>query len=108
MTVRPLDPPRKWNAAPPSGRCGRASGLAAGVADEPRIDFGCAAKRRALAASPGPLKIRSASGIFRFDGRAQMANDRAPTQRLVDIAEVGRVVAFLVGGALFAMPGDTI
>ena len=32
----------------------------------------------------------------------------APARRLVDIAEVGRVVAFLVGGAATGMTGDTI
>jgi len=37
-----------------------------------------------------------------------MAQDRAPAHRLVDIAEVGRVVAFLVGGASSGMTGDTI
>jgi len=33
---------------------------------------------------------------------------RAPAHRLVDIAEVGRVVSFLVGGAASGMTGDTI
>jgi enoyl-[acyl-carrier protein] reductase I len=36
------------------------------------------------------------------------AKERAPSQRLVDIAEVGRVVAFLVSGASSGMTGDTI
>jgi len=63
---------------------------------------------RVFAVSPGPLKTRAASGIAQFDELVQMAQERAPAQRLVDIAEVGRVVAFLVGGASSGMTGDTI
>jgi enoyl-[acyl-carrier protein] reductase I len=63
---------------------------------------------RAFAVSPGPLKTRAASGIAQFDELIQMAMERAPAHRLVDIAEVGRVVSFLVGGASSGMTGDTI
>jgi enoyl-[acyl-carrier protein] reductase I len=63
---------------------------------------------RVFAVSPGPLKTRAASGITHFDELVQMAMERAPQQRLVDIAEVGRVVSFLVGGASSGMTGDTI
>ncbi|RBP11944.1 enoyl-[acyl-carrier-protein] reductase [NADH] [Roseiarcus fermentans] len=63
---------------------------------------------RVFAVSPGPLKTRASSGISHFDELVQMAQERAPAQRLVDIAEVGRVVAFLVGGASSGMTGDTI
>ncbi len=63
---------------------------------------------RVFAVSPGPLKTRAASGIAQFDELVQMAQERAPAHRLVDIAEVGRVVAFLVGGASSGMTGDTI
>jgi enoyl-[acyl-carrier protein] reductase I len=63
---------------------------------------------RVFAVSPGPLKTRAASGIAQFDELVQMARQRAPQHRLVDIAEVGRVVAFLVGGASSGMTGDTI
>ena len=42
---------------------------------------------------------RAASGIDHFDELIEMARTRSPGRRLVDIAEVGRVVAFLVGGA---------
>lgn len=63
---------------------------------------------RAFAVSPGPLKTRAASGIAHFDELVAMATERAPARRLVDIAEVGRVVAFLVGGASSGMTGDTI
>ncbi|MCA3280617.1 MAG: enoyl-ACP reductase FabI [Roseomonas sp.] len=63
---------------------------------------------RAYAVSPGPLRTRAASGIAHFDELIDMAVSRAPTGRLVDIAEVGRVVAFLVSGAASGMTGDTI
>lgn len=63
---------------------------------------------RIYALSPGPLKTRAASGIAEFDELIEAAVARAPTHRLVDIAEVGRVVAFLVGGAASGMTGDTI
>jgi enoyl-[acyl-carrier protein] reductase I len=63
---------------------------------------------RVFAVSPGPLKTRAASGIAHFDELVQSAQERAPAGRLVDIAEVGRVVAFLVGPASSGMTGDTI
>lgn len=63
---------------------------------------------RVFAVSPGPLRTRAASGIAHFDELIEMAQGRAPAHRLVDIAEVGRVVAFLVSGAASGMTGDTI
>lgn len=63
---------------------------------------------RVYAVSPGPLKTRAASGIDHFDELVQMAQERTPEHRLVDIAEVGRVVAFLVGGGASGMTGDVI
>lgn len=63
---------------------------------------------RVYAVSPGPLKTRAASGISHFDELVDMAVSRSPAHRLVDIAEVGRVVAFLVGGAASGITGDTI
>lgn len=63
---------------------------------------------RVLAVSPGPLRTRAASGIAQFDELIEMAQQRAPQHRLVDIAEVGRVVAFLVSDASSGMTGDTI
>lgn len=63
---------------------------------------------RVFAVSPGPLRTRAASGIAQFDALVEVAQQRAPQRRLVDIAEVGRVVAFLVGGASSGMTGDTI
>ena len=63
---------------------------------------------RVYAVSPGPLRTRAASGIDHFDELIDAAVTRAPGQRLVDIAEIGRVVAFLVGGAASGMTGDVI
>jgi len=63
---------------------------------------------RVYAVSPGPLRTRAASGIAHFDELIDMAVTRAPGHRLVDIAEVGRAVAFLVGGGASGMTGDVI
>lgn len=63
---------------------------------------------RVFAVSPGPLKTRAASGIDHFNELVRMAMERTPEHRLVDIAEVGRVVAFLVGGAASGMTGDVV
>jgi enoyl-[acyl-carrier protein] reductase I len=63
---------------------------------------------RVFAVSPGPLRTRAASGIAHFDELVDMAMERSPGGRLVDIAEVGRVVAFLAGGASSGMTGDVI
>lgn len=63
---------------------------------------------RVFAVSPGPLKTRASSGIAHFDELVDAAVARSPGHRLVDIAEVGRVVAFLVGGGASGMTGDTI
>jgi len=63
---------------------------------------------RVFAVSPGPLRTRAASGIDAFDELIEAAVTRSPGNRLVDIAEVGRVVSFLVGGGASGMTGDTI
>jgi len=63
---------------------------------------------RVFAVSPGPLRTRASSGIAQFDELIEMAMKRSPGQRLVDIAEVGRVVAFLAGGASSGMTGDVV
>jgi enoyl-[acyl-carrier protein] reductase I len=63
---------------------------------------------RVFAVSPGPLKTRAASGITHFDQLVEAAVARTPAHRLVDIAEVGRVVAFLISGGAYGMTGDTI
>ena len=63
---------------------------------------------RVFAVSPGPLRTRAASGIDHYDELIDKAVPRSPGRRLVDIAEVGRVVAFLVSGATSGMTGDVI
>ncbi len=63
---------------------------------------------RVYAVSPGPLLTRAASGIAEFDELMETAVKRSPEHRLVDIAEIGRVVAFLVSGSASGMTGDTI
>ena len=63
---------------------------------------------RVFAVSPGPLRTRASSGIAQFDELIEMAVKRSPAQRLVDIAEIGRVVAFLAMPASSAMTGDVV
>jgi enoyl-[acyl-carrier protein] reductase I len=63
---------------------------------------------RVYSLSPGPIRTRASSGIAGFDDLVNMAETRSPGKRLVDIAEIGRVAAFLVGGAASGMTGDTI
>lgn len=71
------------------------------------MELGCK-NIRVYAVSPGPLKTRAASGIAQFDELMNNAMARAPGHRLVEIAEIGRTVAFLVSGAASGMTGDTI
>lgn len=47
------------------------------------------------ALSPGPLKTRAASGIAAFDELMDRAAERAPTQALTTIDEIGAYAAFL-------------
>ena len=63
---------------------------------------------RVFAVSPGPIKTRASSGIADFNDLINMAIQRSPSRRIVDIAEVGRVVGFLVGGGSSGMTGDVI
>jgi enoyl-[acyl-carrier protein] reductase I len=63
---------------------------------------------RVFAVSPGPLRTRASSGIAQFDELIDMAVKRSPAHRLVDIAEVGRVVSFLAMPASSAMTGDVV
>jgi enoyl-[acyl-carrier protein] reductase I len=50
---------------------------------------------RVHALSPGPLATRAASGIDHFDELLSAAAERAPTQQLATIADVGAMAAFL-------------
>lgn len=58
--------------------------------------------------SPGPLATRAASGIPNFDALLEEAVRRAPLRRLVGIAEVGALCAFLASDASSAMTGGTL
>ncbi|RAI45973.1 enoyl-ACP reductase FabI [Rhodoplanes roseus] len=51
------------------------------------------------ALSPGPLRTRAASGIPAFDELLERAIERAPTQELASIEDVGAYAAFLAGRA---------
>lgn len=50
---------------------------------------------RVHALSPGPLRTRAASGIDQFDELLATASERAPTQNLATIQDVGAMAAFL-------------
>lgn len=63
---------------------------------------------RVYAVSPGPIRTRAASGIGNFDDLIDMAVSRAPEHRVVDTAEVGRVVSFLISEGASGMTGDVI
>jgi len=63
---------------------------------------------RVYAISPGPLRTRAGRGIAEFDDLVASAIARSPSHRTVDIAEIGRVVAFLCGPGASGMTGDTI
>ena len=63
---------------------------------------------RVYALSPGPLRTRAGKGIADFDDLVSSAIARSPVHRTIDIAEIGRVVAFLVGPGASGMTGDTI
>lgn len=63
---------------------------------------------RVNAISPGPLATRAASGIPNFEALLDDARRRAPLRRLVDVAEVGALAAFLVSDAARAITGSTL
>lgn len=50
---------------------------------------------RVHALSPGPLKVRAASGIDHFDKLLSAASDRAPIHQHATIEDVGTMAAFL-------------
>lgn len=58
------------------------------------------------ALSTGPVKTRAASGIDRFDELLNKVQERTPANKRVDVAEIGRVAAFLASDAGAAMTGS--
>ena len=63
---------------------------------------------RVNAISPGPLATRAASGIANFDRLLDDAVQRAPLRRLVDLADIGALCAFLAGDAARSITGSTL
>ncbi|MEO0823129.1 MAG: enoyl-ACP reductase FabI [Pseudomonadota bacterium] len=57
------------------------------------------------ALSPGPLKTRAASGIDHFDELLNRAAERAPTNQLATIEDVGAYAAFLASSEAFNVTG---
>ena len=63
---------------------------------------------RVHAISPGPLATRAASGIRDFDNLMTDAVQRSPLHKLVDIADVGALCAYLVSDGARSLTGGTI
>jgi enoyl-[acyl-carrier protein] reductase I len=63
---------------------------------------------RAHAISPGPIRTQAASGIDRFDELLAAAAAATPDHRLVDVADVGALAAFLVSDAARRITGTVI
>lgn len=63
---------------------------------------------RAFAISAGAIRTRAASGIDRFDDLLDRVRARTPAGRLVDIADVGRIAAFLASDAAAPMSGSVV
>lgn len=60
---------------------------------------------RVHALSPGPLATRAASGIDHFDALMERARQRAATNQLVTIEEVGAYAAFLASDGATGVTG---
>ncbi|RMH90962.1 enoyl-[acyl-carrier-protein] reductase FabI [Lysobacter pythonis] len=58
------------------------------------------------ALSTGPVKTRAASGIGRFDELLDRVRERTPANKLIDVAEIGRIAAFLASDAGAPMTGS--
>ncbi|WP_448204924.1 enoyl-ACP reductase FabI [Azospirillum sp. sgz302134] len=67
-----------------------------------------AQKIRVNTLSPGALATRAASGIDRFDELLQRTAERAPTQRLVTVDDIGPTAAFLASDAAKQITGQTV
>lgn len=65
-------------------------------------------KIRVIALSPGPVKTRAASGLDKFDQLILHAREKSALQTLVDINDVGSMVAFLASDYAKNITGDTI
>lgn len=63
---------------------------------------------RAHAISPGPIATRAASGIDRFDELLDRAAAEVPEHKLVTIADVGNLAAFLASDAARHITGTVI
>jgi len=61
---------------------------------------------RVHALSPGPLATRAASGIDRFDELLREVAERAPSDKLVTVEDVGAYAAFLASAAARSLNGS--
>lgn len=58
--------------------------------------------------SPGPLATRASSGIKGFDGLLDKAAQRTPSNKAVDINDVGALAAYLVSDAARSLNGQIL
>lgn len=65
-------------------------------------------KIRVTAISPGPIKTRAAGGLEDFDKLMQRAQQTSAMHTLVDIEDVGAMVAYLASDYAKNITGDTI
>lgn len=65
-------------------------------------------KIRVMAISPGPVKTRAASGLDKFDQLMFHAREKSALHTLVDVNDVGSMVAFLASDYAKNITGDTI
>ncbi|MDC8784195.1 enoyl-ACP reductase FabI [Roseateles koreensis] len=63
---------------------------------------------RVHAVSPGPIATRAASGLEDFEALMEDARARSPLGRLVTLAEIGALAAFLASPAAAGMTGQTL
>ncbi|MBI3229994.1 MAG: SDR family oxidoreductase, partial [Burkholderiales bacterium] len=63
---------------------------------------------RVHAVSPGPIPTRAASGLQDFASLMQIAQEKSPLQRLVNLDEIGQLAAFLASPASSGMTGQTL
>ncbi|MFI4937824.1 MAG: enoyl-ACP reductase FabI [Candidatus Berkiellales bacterium] len=63
---------------------------------------------RVIPISPGPVKTRAASGLEHFDKLLEEAQEKSPMRTLVDIEDVGAMVAYLSSDYAKTITGETI
>ncbi|MCS3902717.1 enoyl-[acyl-carrier protein] reductase I [Methylohalomonas lacus] len=63
---------------------------------------------RVNAISAGPVATRAASGLADFEKLIERANQHAPLNRPLSVADVGSLAAFLVADGAYSITGETL